>query len=622
MLGLWRDRSDWGKSTVAYGLTLALLSAVICAVYFVPSACNDLVNRHDGSFNWKYIDTQHFHAMAASIKNGGSPPKTPGTATAELLYHFGAYAPAAAISRLDGLDIGDAVARVTRGASLWALVLSCFGFGTLLSLRATGAKFGGLISVAGLFFYGSVLSLFTEAATTSGHVTKAMLFNIPGVDVIADGGPFDHLLGGGSVQQGLVAITAIMGLFLAERQRESQLTWRGVVLLALPALAVPTNSVAALYCVGAAAILLFWGRLGKLRSWLWIILMFSLFFGAWEIMSYGQGTDAGYVTLNQQAGWQWWSLAIWFIVGLGFRIVSFSWISRPWKDPVSAMVLASILGLLTFSLLLHIRDENERYGIYFLQSILSILAFSRLTSRCWHGAERSRVITEWLELSKKGMILFVAWASLNGIAAYEIRGDLHVGRSRIILAFLLLSVLVGISALMKRSSRFSMVASAVLMGVLMIGFLAWTTVWVRYGIGIVKTGVIYPPGEVRGLRRLGKLMAPGERFATNKHALSAESLAPPRERSYGYSALSERPVLLEGYLARGESLLPWFDSLLHDNDLLFTTTDPDTLRDIARKWQVRFLVARPGTDIALPRPLPSWMVEQQDCGDLKIYRID
>ena len=95
-----------------------------------------------------------------------------------------------------------------------------------------------------------------------------------------------------------------------------------------------------------------------------------------------------------------------------------------------------------------------------------------------------------------------------------------------------------------------------------------------------------------------------------------------RGRSYGYSALSERPVLLEGYVARNEIVLPWFKTLLYDNDLLFSTTNPETLRDIARKWHVRYLVARPGTDIALPRPLPPWLIEQQDCGDLKIYRID
>ena len=69
-------------------------------------------------------------------------------------------------------------------------------------------------------------------------------------------------------------------------------------------------------------------------------------------------------------------------------------------------------------------------------------------------------------------------------------------------------------------------------------------------------------------------------------------------------------------------VLPWFKAMLRDNDLLFTTTDPETLRNIAKAWHVRWLVARPGTDIALPRPLPPWLVEQQDTGDLKIYKIN
>ena len=95
-----------------------------------------------------------------------------------------------------------------------------------------------------------------------------------------------------------------------------------------------------------------------------------------------------------------------------------------------------------------------------------------------------------------------------------------------------------------------------------------------------------------------------------------------RERSYSYDALSERPVLLEGYEYHDVQTLPWFKNLLHDNDLLFSTADPEVLRHIAETWHVRWLVARPGTDIALPRPLPPWLVEQQDTGDLKIYKID
>jgi hypothetical protein len=623
VLALWRDRARWVNSTVAYGLTLVLFSALVCAVYFVPTARNDLVQRRDGSFNWKYMDTQHFHSIAASIKNGGSPPKTPGTVTAELRYHFGPYAPAAAISRLDGLDLGDAVARVTRGASHWALVLSCFGLGTLLSLKATGRKFGGIMSVAGLFFYGSLASLFTDEWTSSGHVIGAILFKIPDVEVLAHGGPFDQLLVGHSVLHGLGAITAIMGLCLVERERESALTWRGVVFLVLPALAVPVNSVAALYCVGVAGILLFWGHLGATRSWLSIILMLCLFLGAWKIMGYSHAPDA-VQTIKGHVIWQWWTLAVWLIVGLGFRILGFRWITQPLKDPLSAMVLATFLGLLAFFLVFQLKDANEKYGIYFLQSVFSIFAFSRVTSGCWHGVERSRMITEWLRPAKASLIALTVAGALIGCVAeatHHHTGITHFGR-KLFICFLLLSILAGISALMKRSRQFSTVGSAVLMGALMVGFLAWTTDWLRYGMGEVKTDITYMPSEVRGLRRLGELMAPDERFATNKHALNVDSLLPPIERSYGYSALSERPVLLEGYLDRGETDLPWFKTLLHDNDLLFSTTDPETLLNIARTWQVRWLVARPGTDISLPRPLPDWLVEQADCGDLKIYRIN
>lgn len=65
----------------------------------------------------------------------------------------------------------------------------------------------------------------------------------------------------------------------------------------------------------------------------------------------------------------------------------------------------------------------------------------------------------------------------------------------------------------------------------------------------------------------------------------------------------------------------WYAIVARDNDLIFSTTNPETLRDIAKTRRVRWLVARPGTDIALPRPLPTWLAEQQNCGTLKVYRI-
>jgi hypothetical protein len=622
-LDLWTDRALWAKSTVAYGGALVVLSVLICSVYFLPGARNDAVLRRDGSFNWIYVDTQYNHAIGAAIKSSVSPPKEPGTATAELLYHFGAYAPAAAISRLDGLNLGDAFARVTRGASFWALVLSCFGLGTLLSLKATGEKFGGIMSVAGLFFYGSLLSLFTDQPTSSGYVTGAILFKIPEVDVLADGGPFSHVILGHSVLHGLGAITAIMGLCLVQRERGKVLSWGGLISVGLPALAVAVHSVAALCCIGVVGILLFWGRLMAVRSWLLIMLMFCLFLGAWNIMGYGHAPDAGLATINKNPSVQWWMLAVWFMIGLGFRIVGFRWISQPLKDPFSALVLASVMCLLSFNLLLQFEGQGQqRYGIYFLQSMFSIFAFSRLTSGCWHGIERSQWITEWLSLAKRGLIFFAACGVLIGIVGYATHSHTGIAsfRLKIFLPFVMLSLLAATSVLMKRSRRFSMVGSAILMSVLMIGFLAWITPWLNYDLGRAKRDITLTPGEVQGLNRLAELAAPGERFATNKHAVDSFVILP--ERSYAYATLSERPVLLEGYLYQGVSALPWFKTLLYDNDLLFSTTDPETLHDIARIWQVRWLVGRPGTDIAVPRPLPAWLVQQQNCGDLRIYRID
>ena len=190
VVGLWKDRILWAAKTVSYGVTLAVFSLLISMIYFLPSASKDAVQRHDGSYSWMFRDTQYSHAIAASIKVGGGPPKSPGTVTAELLYHFGPYAPAAAISKFDGLDLGDAFARVTRGASIWALLLSCFCLGTLLSIRATGREFGGIMSVAGLFFYGSLLTLFTPEWDSSGHMIRRHPFHDPeGWKCPALGGP-------------------------------------------------------------------------------------------------------------------------------------------------------------------------------------------------------------------------------------------------------------------------------------------------------------------------------------------------------------------------------------------------------------------------------------------------
>ena len=197
---------------------------------------------------------------------------------------------------------------------------------------------------------------------------------------------------------------------------------------------------------------------------------------------------------------QWWPVTIAFIVGLGFRIIAFRWIAQPLKNPLAALVLATLVGLLSFSVLLQLEDGNTRYGIYFLQCMLSIFAFSRVKSDFWRGQERSHWAVEWLGLATKGMVLLTLCGILLGILSRLARS--HTGiddvRSKMLFSLLLILFLSGILFLMNRSLRFSRIGSALLMGVLLIGFLAWITPWLNYGMGRMKLDVTVSPGEVTG----------------------------------------------------------------------------------------------------------------------------
>ena len=97
---------------------------------------------------------------------------------------------------------------------------------------------------------------------------------------------------------------------------------------------------------------------------------------------------------------------------------------------------------------------------------------------------------------------------------------------------------------MKRSPRFYPVGSAVLMGALAVGFLGWISPWLNFGMGRMKMDVTISPGEVQGLKRLGELAAPDERFATNKHAVDTLRSLPDRS-SLRHAVRA--PVLIEGY---------------------------------------------------------------------------
>jgi hypothetical protein len=376
--------------------------------------------------------------------------------------------------------------------------------------------------------------------------------------------------------------------------------------------------------LGVVAILLFWGRLATLRSWVFIALMFGFFLAAWRLMGFEHApAGAGAGIRLSQLPINWWTFVMWFTVALGIRIISFEWITPTLKSPISMLVLVSLLGLLAFSWVGALWLDLEHYGVYYLQAVLSIFAFSRLPSGFWRGEAREKWVAEWFSVAKKGLLFFTVGGVLIGVLEYSIHrhSGINSFRDRILCCLLLFSVLAILLAKMQQSRRFSAGISAVTAGVLLFGFLGWLPPWLKYRVGGQSYNATLASGEVAGLQRLHEIADPGERFATNRHSLGGETNV-EAQNSYAYGTLSGHPVLLEGYYDGAEENIPGFATLLHDNELLFTTTNPDVMRDVAQSYRVRWIVARPGTDIGLPRPLPPWLVQQNGTGDLRIYQVN
>lgn len=619
----WQDRNELRTTTVEYGMAVVLLSALICGLYFVPGAFNDGVVRRDGSFTWFSIDTQLYHSMVASIKNSDGRPKMAGTSTADLCYHFGPYSLAAGISKLTGVSTGDALVRLTRGVEQWALVFSCLGLGTLLSLTATGKKFGGILSVAAVFFYGSFLSLFSGIVRPRPVAPWPVIFEAGG-QFPTNAGIFSHILLGTSMLHGIEAVTAIMGLCIAQRALEGISRWRLLVTMILPAFMATVHSAGGLYCLGVVAVLLFWGRLDSADSWLLMALMAGLFWAACRLMGYDHAPHvAGAGIRLSQLPLYWWTFVMWFVVGLGIRVTSFAWVAQKLRSPLAMLVIVSFAGLLAFSWVGALWSDTEHYGVYYLQAIFGIFAFSRLLPGFWRAGSRDEWVTEWLSLVRTGLFLFLIAGICIGFVGYAVNHAAGISyfRSRVVVCLLMLAFLTFLLLVVKRSPRFSPAVSATLAFVLLFSFFAWIPPWLKYRTAGQPYNVTLTSGEMHGLQRLSKAALPGERFATNKHLPTGGAIEGSAD-SYAYATISGRPVLLEGSYDGAEETLPSFPTLLRDNDLLFSTTNSQVLRDVAQSYRVRWLVLRPGTDISLSKPLPPWLVEEPDSGSLKIYRIN
>jgi len=632
---LWANRGELRTIPIAHGHLIILISVLICIVYFLPGARHDAVVTPDGGYEWMYIDTQYNMAMAASAKAGNSV-RMAGMFLGDLRYHFGPYAMSGSMSAATGVDLGHAFARIVRGFAQYSLLFSTLGLGNLLSRLRGGSGRAGFLSVLGLFFYGSLVSLVVPEQNSSSTIQEAILFPVPHLTlcyVVSNGGPFAHLLLGHSVLYGMIGLTAILAIALEVVQAQPPELWRSWPFFILAGLVACSNSLAGLGAAGIVAVMIIVRQVRDYRAWLCAGLALVTVGAVFLIMGYTGGAYTN--TMHPESPFLspsiWFRTAVWLFIGLGIRVIALAEIKDFRTKPEALLVLLLTAGFGLFSIVMREPFSGaDRYGFSFLQSMFSVIAFAMVydflqtpgTDASAKIERFGRALSPVLFWGGAGMLLMAIVGVALTIAKvagshFSISGN-NMGKGIVALAIAAMAASKGLQVAIRRGGVWRRWVGIGLISFYSIGFGAWITEYMNFGLGKMQMQVRLSPGERTGLERLRMVSRPTDRIAVNQH--STDSLAMNRNRCYGYRAYAERPVLLEGW-AYGENLHPAFQQVKADNDLLFSATEASQAKAVVDKYNIRFIVAKPGTDLGCSKPLPAWLDRVDGTGTLNVYRV-
>ncbi len=613
---------------VRYGVVLVALSVVVCGIYFAPGAWQDGITTGHGGFQWMYVDTQYHMAVAAAVKTNHGPPAMPGMAVAPLTYHFAPFAMVGTLSAMTGIHIADAAARVVRGIGLLSLLLAALAFGRVLGRRIGNPGLAGVASVAGLFFYGALSALLvTQVNSTGQNTLPAFLVSMPDLAVVHDGGWFSHLVLGHSELWGGIGIFTALALLAGRLESVERPRLALDLFIVVPALVASLNVIAGIGTVGVVVGVYALLGLHHRKAFLLSAAVLAVALAVVWVMGYVGSPSASGVAFDFGYAPKALMLWRWLFVGLGIRLVAAAWLRRWRMDPVAWALLLFVVGYLAMGFLL--RDDFDQHNLYalkFLQGVLSVFAFAWLGAVWGRGKRpwRETVVSELVRWAWRlaGLLLIadVVAAALTvargGFASGSIAAwSLKLGAAGTVATLLGCGVLL---VLERKSPAWWRRASAAVLAVAAVGFLAWLPSWTAYGLNELHMQVRLSPDEVSALHWVRDHSQTDALVATNHDSVA--SFKTRKERSYGYRVLAERPILLEGW-EYGEKYDPRFPAVRHDNDVLFHTTDADSARAVVRRYGVRFIVMAPGTDLHVA-PSPGWLQLAGRFGSVKVYRCD
>ena len=108
-------------------------------------------------------------------------------------------------------------------------------------------------------------------------------------------------------------------------------------------------------------------------------------------------------------------------------------------------------------------------------------------------------------------------------------------------------------------------------------------------------------------------------IATQHHEIKKIRVKPAR--SYMYSAITGRNMLLEGWEYGNIENHPRFLEVKNDNEALFLTSSATTAKQIVNKYNITHIIVEPGTKLSYYYDEIDWLKEISNEGSLRLYAV-
>ena len=629
--GLWMAsvalRRCW-RDTVPYGAAITALVVAIALVYFLPVSLRDGVRTADGGYQWIYVDSSYHQSMVSMVLTGVHPIPDPGFARQGLAYHFGPNALAAVFVNALHISTADAWVRVMRLLGLLSLICGVAAFGVWTAPRRSRTGLTVAFALLLTFFACSAIELFAMHWDSSGHLPAHVskigleLGDLFYADVYKD----TMFFGSGLWAQ--VVLFLVAGL-LIRRSDDSDSNPRsfGAVVMLAP-LGICCNSLAGVSAVGVVAgtFVLF-----ERKSWRNAALILGMVLLCYRMVtagSFAHGVSSfisGFAS-PQNLALNMLDLLVWFtLLFSAFKIFAFLSLLDGRKIIFGTLALFS-LGWIGFYLLIHLDWNGQAYAMLFLTSLVSGYAAGPAAA-LWTSLEekndKSAVETtsnslKWLN---RFSVVGIMWGSVTLIlVGILVRTKFRIG---VTLGLLVVLAVIAKSLQFLRNTpqahwpkKTLLTALGILLVISSLGALRIAWNWGWNGMG---TTVALDSGRVRSLLFLNQNSPQAALIATSHHAVP--SIPDRPERSYMYSGLSGRRVLLEGWVYR-EYYFDGFAAVKLDNDALYTTSDEHQAEEIAKKYGISYLITEPLEPLHFDAAASGWLRPISNPGTLGIWKVE